>query len=100
MSQGHIYSCRLNIRSARHLILKELLRKAAEDYIMNFVHDRHSPFAMNKLRLLQLTNAHYIMNFVHDRHSPLVMNKLRLLPLVNAHYIIIREFCLDGIVAP
>ena len=35
---------------------------------------------------------YYIMNFVHDRHSPLPMNKLRLFPLANAHYIMIRTF--------
>ena len=44
---------------------------------------------MSRLRLFPLSCAHYIMNFVHDRHSPLPMNKLRLFPLANAHYIMI-----------
>ena len=43
---------------------------------------------MSRLRLFPLTCAHYIMNFVHDRHSPFAMSRLRLFPLSCAHYII------------
>ena len=42
---------------------------------------------MSRLRLFPPSCAHYIMNFVHDRHSPFAMSRLRLFPLSCAHYI-------------
>ena len=54
---------------------------------MNFVHDRHSPFAMSRLRLFPLSCAHYIVSIAHSIASPFAMSRLRLFPLSCAHYI-------------